>query len=103
MPECNFQCRQEERILHLENGLTELKAEMRIYIRQLTDGVSDMKSVINSLRNKQLSENDVKTIVHETLDTVEQKSGGPIFKITMEVLKMLGTALAIIGGMQIIG
>lgn len=104
MSECNT-CFNDERLRNVENTLTQVKAEINVYIRQLTDSVNDIKAVVESLKNKQMKEAEIKNIVRETVEEINNKANADskMMKITIEITKILGTAIAIIGGMQVIG
>ena len=105
MSVCDHECKNEERVRLVEQGLIRIETETGVYIRQLSDNFNDIKLVINSLKNKQLNEAEIKEIVRSTVQSIDESKGeeSKIYVITIEVLKMLGTALAIIGGMQIVG
>jgi hypothetical protein len=105
LAKCNFECKNEERIRKSENSITEIRAEMNVYIRQLNENVSNIKNVIENLKAKQLSEAEIKEIVRVTVQSIDESKDkdSRMYTISIELLKMLGTTLAIIGGIQFVG
>jgi hypothetical protein len=90
----------EGRIRNLENRVTDLSAEMRIYIKQTGENITNIRSLMEKLQTKQFSEHEIENIITRYREREKDKGMQPII---MELLRVLGTAVVIIGGLQVIG
>lgn len=105
MSKCPHECKSDKRIREAEQAITAIRAEMDVYIKQLTNNISDIKATVDSLKNKQMNKAEIREIVRETVKSLEENKlkDNSMRPIIFEILKLLGTALAIIGGMKIVG
>jgi hypothetical protein len=105
--ECAFKCKYEKKISELETKLAELNAETRIYIRQLGEDVEDIKKSIDNVKAQQISKAQIQVLINDIFSKLkkeEKENALPLtMKIIIELVKVLGTALAIIGGMNVVG
>jgi chromosome segregation ATPase len=90
----------EDRIRNLENRVTDLSAEMRIYIKQTGENITNIRSLMEKLQTRQFSEHEIENIITRYREREKDKGMQPI---VMELLRVLGTAVVIIGGLQVIG
>lgn len=99
---CQFECKSEEKIARLEKELAEFRAEINVYIKGLHDNIKDIKGTIDDLRIKQRPDAEIKEIVRETVKNIEDTRNrtGKTQMVLTEILRVVGTALAIIGGLQ---
>lgn len=105
MSNCPHDCKNDKRLRDVEQGLAAIRAEMDVYIKQLSNNISDIKATVDMLKNKQLNQAEIKEIVRETVKSLNEctPKDNSMKPIVFEILKLLGTALAIIGGMKIVG
>ncbi len=81
MNECQFECKQEERIRALEGD----NRETKIYFKFITEQLAEIKQKLNALPPPE-----------------EKKQTATWQPIVAELIKILGIAFAILGGAEII-